>query len=87
MDRFDYLHNVVKMDHELILQFPGLLTCRQFRIKQRHEFLRHLGRIQYDPKLTNYTSPLSLIEDSDAHFAVNIAKSSVQEFNDFCKTL
>nr|CAG4637305.1 EOG090X0C5Y [Ceriodaphnia reticulata] len=87
VDRFDYLHNVIKMDHELMLQFPALLTCRQFRIKQRHEFLCHLGRAQYNQNLANYVNPLHLIEDTDAHFAVTIAKSSIQDFNDFCKTL
>lgn len=87
MDRFDYLHNVVKMEHESILQFPSVLTCRDFRIKQRHEFLVHLKRAQYDAKLPNYISPLQLIRESDAHFAVSVAKSSVQEFNDFCKTM
>jgi hypothetical protein len=87
LDRFDYLHNVVKMDHETMLQFPGVLTCRSFRVKQRHGYLCYLNRAQYDPKLPNYVSPLKLISDSDSNFAVHVAKASVQEFNDFCKTV
>ncbi|XP_057376565.1 transcription termination factor 3, mitochondrial-like [Daphnia carinata] len=87
VDRFDYLHNTMKMDHESVLRFPAALTCRGFRIKQRHEFLCHLNRAQYDPKLPRYVSLLQIISDSDAHFAVNIARSSIQDFNDFCKTM
>ena len=87
LDRFDYLHNTVKMNHESILRFPAVLTCRSFRTKQRHEFLCHLDRAQYDPKLPNYVNPLQLIRDSDSHFAVHVAKTSIQEFNNFCKTM
>nr|CAG4643461.1 EOG090X0C5Y [Ilyocryptus agilis] len=87
VDRFDYLHNVVKMDHATILQFPAVLTCREFRIRQRHEFLQHMNRAQYDPKLPQYVSPLDLIRYTDSHFAANIAKTTVAEFNDFLKTL
>lgn len=87
VDRFVYLHNSVKMNHETILQYPGVLTCREFRLKQRHEFLLHLNRAQYDPKMPNYVSPYDLVSKSDSSFAANIAKSSVVVFNDFCKTL
>lgn len=87
LDRFNYLHNVVQMSHETIVQFPSVLLCREFRLKQRHEFLVHLGRAQYNPKKPNYVSPLELIRNADAHFSVYVAKSSVQEFNEFCKSL
>nr|CAG4641991.1 EOG090X0C5Y [Eurycercus lamellatus] len=87
VERFDYLHNVIKLDHETIIQFPRVLTCRVFRLRQRHEFLQYMNRNQYDPKLPNYVSPLQIISDSDISFAVQVAKSSIQSFNDFCKTL
>nr|CAG4650434.1 EOG090X0C5Y [Sida crystallina] len=87
VERFDYLHNVIKMDHDTIVTFPAVLTCRDFRLRERHQFLRFLGRHQYNPKEPNYVSPLDLIRGTDAVFACNVAKSSVLEFNDFCKTL
>lgn len=87
VDRFDYVHNTMKMDHETLLRFPAVLTCRGFRIKQRHEFLCHLNRAQYDPKLPRYVNPLQIISDTDAYFAVHVARSSIQDFNDFCKTM
>lgn len=87
VERFDFLHNVVKMDHNTILRFPAVLTCRDNRIRQRHEFLKYKNMAQYDPKTPNYVSPLDLIRNTDAQFSVMIAKTSVEEFNDFCKTL
>jgi mTERF domain-containing protein len=75
------------MDHTTILKFPSVLTTRDFRLKQRHEFLRHLNHDQYDPKMPNYISPLDLIRDTDANFATHVAKSSVDLFNQFCKTM
>lgn len=78
---------MVKMNHDTILQYPNVMMCREFRVRQRHEFLRHLGRAQYDPKLPNFVSPYTLIAESDVHFAANVAKSSILAFNDFCKTI
>lgn len=75
------------MDHTTILTFPSVLTTRGFRLRQRHEFLRHLNRDQYDPKMPNYVSPLDLIRDTDANFATIVAKSSADLFNQFCKTM
>merc|ERR1712071_485090 len=87
VNRFDYLHNVIEMDHETIMKFPAVLTCREFRLRQRHQFLRHLERDQYNPKLPNYVSPLHIISSSDSHFAFHVAKSSLLHFTDFCKTV
>lgn len=86
VDRFDYIHNTMGMDHSVMVTFPAVLTCRQFRLKQRHEFLRSLGRHQYDPKQENYVSPLDVIRGSDSHFASCVARSTIDQFNDFCKT-
>ena len=87
VNRFDYLHNVIKMNHETILAFPAVLTCREHRLRQRNEYLRHLERDQYDPKKPNYVSPLDLISSNDSHFASYVAKTSLQHFTDFCKTM
>ena len=77
----------MKMDHETILNFPAVLSSREFRIKQRHEFLQYLNRAQYNPQLENYINPLEIIRGTDSHFAVSVAKSSIAEFKDFCKIM
>ena len=87
MATFDYVHNVMKLSHEQILDFPEILKSRIFRIKQRHMFLQTLGRAQYDPKLEGYVSPQRLVEGTDTEFSQSVAKSSVEAFNIFLKSV
>nr|CAG4638695.1 EOG090X0C5Y [Cyclestheria hislopi] len=87
VDRFDFIHNVMKLNHETILKFPAILTCRDFRLKQRHQYLCFRNRNQYDPCKENYVSPLDIIRGSDADFCLQVAHSSVIDYNNFCKTL
>lgn len=86
-ERFDYVHNKMGISHEQILHFPGGLLRRLFALKQRHLFLIALGRSQYDPKRENYVSLKSIVSGSDAEFCTEVAKSSVEKFNEFLKTL
>lgn len=77
----------MKIPLEMIIQLPGVLTCRDFKLKQRHTFLEKLQKNQYNPKLPNYISILSLVSGSDADFCTQIAKSSTQAYNTFLKSL
>ncbi|XP_022820702.1 transcription termination factor 3, mitochondrial [Spodoptera litura] len=86
-ERFNYIHNVMKISHQTIKQNPEILMCRKFRIRQRHLFLEKLGRSQYDPKKENYIPIQSLVEDSDINFCKNVAKCDINDFNSFLKTL
>lgn len=72
---------------EIIAELPEALTCREFRIKQRHLFLEKLGKVQNDPCKPGYISLLSIISSNDAEFATEVAKSSVHAFNAFLKTI
>ncbi|KAG6446236.1 transcription termination factor 3, mitochondrial [Manduca sexta] len=85
--RFNYIHNIMKISHSAILESPEVLLSRNFRIKQRHMFLEKLGRAQYDPKKENYIPVKCLIEDTDVEFCKKYAKSNVDDFNMFLKTL
>lgn len=84
---FEIIHQDMNVSLEIILQFPGALLCKPFRIRQRHLFLEKLGRAQYDPKKPNYISLLNLVGKSDADFCVDQAKSSLLVYNAFLKTL
>lgn len=86
MSRFDYLHNTMGITHEQILQFPDILRTRKLIIQQRHMFLSQLGRVQYDPEKPRYISLKELVACADGEFCLKIAKTSVNEFNDFLKT-
>ncbi|XP_050360890.1 transcription termination factor 3, mitochondrial [Nymphalis io] len=87
LERFNYLHNVIKIPHSSILHYPNVLLCRNFKVKQRHMFLENLGRAQYNPNKENYIPLKALIENTDSEFCKNYAKCNVDDFNLFLKTL
>lgn len=41
--RFDYAHNTMGLTHSQLVQFPHILLSRDFRLRQRHAFLRWAG--------------------------------------------
>lgn len=85
--RFDFAHNQMGLSHAKIIQFPQVLLTREFKLRERHGFLKLLGRDQYDPSKANYVSPKALVSGTDAEFCTNIAKTSLQALNDYLKTL
>ncbi|KAH9372509.1 hypothetical protein HPB48_017825 [Haemaphysalis longicornis] len=87
VDTFTYLHQEAGLSHAQIVQFPAILRTRQCVYKPRHQFLVHLGRAQFDPKEPNYVSPKALVTGIDAVFCENVAKTTVDKYNEFLKTL
>ncbi|XP_052862325.1 transcription termination factor 3, mitochondrial [Anopheles cruzii] len=85
--RFDYIHRQMKLTHAEILQTPDLLLTREFRIKQRHGFLKFLGKTQYDPRKELYIPLKTLVAGTDEEFVTEIAKSNMECYNRFLKTL
>jgi len=86
-DRFDFLHNVLGFEHEKLATFPQLFTVTSTSIKIRHQFLRSLGRDQYDPKKPNYVPGQALCTMEEEEFLEQFAKSSRDTYIDFLKTL
>lgn len=87
VERFSYAHDEMKLSHEMILNFPEILTSRQFRIEERHKFLAMLGKAQYDPKKDLYVSPKILVEGTDFEFVTKVAKSDMITYNAFLRSL
>lgn len=77
----------MKIPLELMVKMPEVLTCRDFRLRQRHSYLEKLGRAQYNPREPNYISPSSVVKGDDAEFCENLCKTSVHAYNTFLKTL
>lgn len=84
---FDYVHNVMGISHEQILQNPEILSCRASRMKERHQFLVKLKRDQFDPKKPNYVNLVTMVKDLDGVFATEVARSSAEAYNMFLKTM
>lgn len=76
----------MEISHQQILQHTNILTFRNFIIKQRHEFLKELGKAQYNYLLPGYISLDTLVIGSDVDFCKNVAKTSIDVFNAFLKT-
>lgn len=77
----------MKISHQTLLNNPHVLLCRNFKVKQRHLFLKSLERAQYDPRQENYIPINALVEDTDSEFCRKYAKCNVDDFNTFLKTL
>ncbi|XP_059607381.1 transcription termination factor 3, mitochondrial [Phlebotomus argentipes] len=87
MDRFQYVHKSMEITHEHLCRDPYILLSRQYRIRQRHEFLKYLKRAQYDPQKDLYVSLKNLVVGNDEEFVLNIARSTISTYNAFLKTL
>uniref|UniRef100_A0A1E1X6K4 Putative transcription termination factor mterf n=1 Tax=Amblyomma aureolatum TaxID=187763 RepID=A0A1E1X6K4_9ACAR len=87
VNAFAYLHQEAGLSHAQLVQFPPILRTRECIYKPRHQFLVKLGRAQFDPKEPNYVSPQALVVGTDAVFCENVAKTSVDTYNAFLKTL
>lgn len=64
-----------------------VFNTRIFKIKERHLFLVYLGKAQYDPTKPNYVSLDKVVSFPDEVFCKEIAKTSVNDFEKFLKTL
>nr|XP_056709982.1 transcription termination factor 3, mitochondrial [Euleptes europaea] len=86
-ETFDYLHNMMGIPHSIIVHFPQVFNSKLLRIKERHLFLKFLGRAQYDPKEPSYIALDRLAAMPDEAFCAEMAKTSLQDFQSFLKTL
>lgn len=77
----------MNISHHQIIQFPEVLISRLFRLKERHGFLNYLEKAQYDPSKELYVSLKRLVEGSDKEFVIEVAKSSMEEYNTFLRSL
>ncbi|KAJ8953981.1 hypothetical protein NQ314_007174 [Rhamnusium bicolor] len=87
LQAFEYLHRSMNIPLERIVEEPEILTCRKKRLMERHLFLVKLGRDQFDPKKPNYVALTTLVSETDSYFSTEIAKSSIQAYNAYLKSL
>jgi len=87
MGRLDYLLDVMKLSKEDILSWPGVLRCRELRLRERHSLLKHLNRAQYSPTEFGYISLKDLCSNSDEHFREHVAKITPEDYLNYMKTL
>lgn len=86
MRQYDYIIDHMKIDNEQLVKMPSILTNRLFRIKERHGFLKKIGRAQYNPKLALYVSLDDLCMGNDDEFCERIGKP-YEEYDRYLRTL
>lgn len=85
-ERLDLIHNEAKMSHEIICQFPKLITGPDLDIRQRLLYLRKLRRDQFNRDMPLYVQPAALYNGSDEEFCQKYAKTSLNDYKLFVKT-
>lgn len=82
------MHNEEKFSHQEFVKYPGIFLTRERRLRERIGFLRSIGRAQFNPKKPNFVS-IDMIYSSgvDSNFCTTVARASVQEFNNYLKSL
>ena len=84
---FIFLTQVMKLTHDQVAMYPPILQCPLILIKSRYTYLKHLNRLQFDPTLPNFVSLKSLCEPFDSKFCKNTAKTSLEEYKKFLKSI
>lgn len=86
-ERLEFMLIDMGLPRELIIANPDGLITRTIILKERHLFLKSLGRSQYDPHKPNYVSVEMITHGDDSVFCQNVAKTPVELYNLFLKTL
>lgn len=85
LERFNILHNIMGVDHKIIAADPKVLYCREKRLLERHGFLKALKRDQYDPTQPGFVSLVAIANTTDDIFVTEVAKSTMEEFDNYAK--
>lgn len=87
LERYEFATKEMNLTNRDLIEYPEIFQTRLFLLKQRHGFLKSLGKAQYDRTLDLYVSPREMVICSDANFAVDVAKSTPRKFDEFLRTL
>ncbi|KAH7641594.1 mterf domain-containing protein 1 [Dermatophagoides farinae] len=84
---FEYVNTTMQISHEQVLNFPLILLRRVRLIRVRHLYLQSLNRDQYDPNKPLYVPLSAFFQIDDSQFCIEYAKTCVDDFNRFLKTI
>ncbi len=70
-----------------IESYPPILQTPLLLIKTRYAFLKKLNRVQFDPTQPGFISIKNLVDPYESNFIEKYAKTTLQEYQDFLKTL
>ncbi|VDM74348.1 unnamed protein product [Strongylus vulgaris] len=96
---YGYIHKTMRLPNSVIVKFPFILRCAHSSIRNRHEFLRKLGRAVYegafdevdadgDEQKGDDVKPVPIevfLDPSDAVFAQKAANTYLAVYNNFLR--
>ena len=83
---FEYIFKNITQDLDLICKFADVLGARVKVLEERDQYLKKLGRAQYDPLKPLYV-PLYAFLVEDKEFIAEFAKTHPEDMYKFLKTL
>jgi mTERF domain-containing protein len=84
---YDYLRREAGLTNQDMVRFPQILKMRHHLMRERHEYLRILGRDQFDPSKALYVPPSALEDSTDLEFCTKYAKTCLDDYHCYLKTL
>ena len=84
LEKYKYCYEKINVSPSSIARCPRVFQCSLKRIQQRHQFLKHLGRIRDEMMIDDYGLGL-IVTTSEKQFIEKVARSSMEEFDYFRK--
>ena len=84
---FDFLFNEMQMPRSSFIQYPPILKQSFQQLRTRCLYLKYLKRQQFDPTKPNFIPLKDLCLKTNELFCHHVAKSSLQHYLNFMKTL
>lgn len=85
-EKYRYCFDEMNVSPSSIARCPRVFQCSLKRIRERHLFLKECGRL-VEGMIVDDFGLGAMITPSDKNFAEKVAKSSLEELEDFRKTL
>ncbi|PIO77097.1 hypothetical protein TELCIR_00809 [Teladorsagia circumcincta] len=99
MTNYGYIHRIMRLSNSIIVKHPFILRCSHSSIRNRHEFLKKLGRAVYEGEIVDDKSEASskdksdceqvpievFLDPSDEVFARKAANTYLAVYNNFLR--
>ena len=88
-NNYYYLTDVMKTKDSNISECPQILFMPLVKLRSRFSFLKHLKRNQFDPTKPNFVSLRDICNDkmNEEIFCKKVAKSTIEEYTNFLKSI
>lgn len=86
LKKYNYCFENMNLTPSSIARCPRVFQCSLKRIRERHQFLKHVGRITDEMRIDDYGLGL-IVTTSDKQFVEKVGKTSMEDFKSFIKDI